>query len=582
MKKRLLALTVLVLLLCTAIFSACGSKQNYTGVQDDVTDPFHKYSQTLTMNVGQWVSSETNYPAGQTPGDNAMYDLIEKYTNIDLNASVTVPYGTEFYDKIANLQMTDDLPDMTAMDHNTFASAVEAGQLADLTDAYEKLASPTLKRIMSYQDNLLSNLGKVDGRIYAIPEISSPMDGVPIMWIREDWIDIVGWQNAQGGKEPLSYADFESLAYAFKDNIGLIEQQTGVSGCYALGFYQDLSIPYYAIMNAHGAYPEIYVPGTDKTYDYGSLSDEMIAGLTALNRYHGDGLFLSDWATQPTNTVMQHCASGRVGILIDVFYGPLSSSLSGVMGLKFNGNEKLANANWIGVPMYSAVEGKEFVPMTIIAPRNYYVVNANYPNPEALIIMMNYMVEEYNLEGTQENGQGRYFPFTQEFKELSHKDDLVARTISNWLPFMMYDPEINIEYTKNICACLEGEKNYDELNVEEQYFYDMIAEEISETDSNYATKKQTQWSYEYVYGPNGGIQAYMKYEGRYVYDAYLEVPTEAMKLYENIALNGERMNVTDIITTLTTQSQIESAFNTLKSNWLKNGGESILAEINAG
>ena len=580
MKKRFFALAALLVLLSGVMFASCSNGKTNAGVADNVTDPFHKYSSTLTMNVGQWVSSETNYPAGQTPGDNDMYDLIEKYTNIDLNASVTVPYGTEFYDKIANLQLTDDLPDMTAMDQNTFASAVEAGQLADLTDAYEKLASPTLKRIMSYQDDLLLNLGKVNGRLYALPEISSPMDGVPVMWIREDWIDIVGWTNSQGGKKPLTYAEFEDLAYTFKEHKAEIEEATGVNGCYSIGFYQDLSIPYYAIMNAHGAYPEIYVEGTDRAYEYGSLQDEMIDGLTTLSKYHGDGLFLADWATRATNTVMQHCASGRVGIMIDVFYGPLSTALSGVMGLKFNGNAKLQNANWIAVPMYSAVEGEDFVPTTIIAPRNYYAMNVNYPNPEALIIMMNYMVEEYNTEGTAENGQGRYFPFTQEFKTLSHQDDLVARTISNWLPFMMYDPEINIEYTENICACLEGDITYEDLNIEEQYFYDMITEEIENTPAN-ATKLTTQWSYEYVYGPEGGIQAYMQYNNRYVYDAYLDVPTPAMQLYENIALNGERTDVTDAITTLVSRDQIASKFNTLKSHWLDNGGEDILEEINS-
>lgn len=571
MKKRFLAVCSAVLLL-GGMFASCGRGNDNPGVADDVTDPFHKYSSTLTMNVGQWVADEKNFPAGQTPGDNQMYDLIEKYTNIDLNATVTVPYGTEFYDKIANLQMTDDLPDMTAMDQITFASAVEAGQLADLTEAYEKLASPTLKRIMSYQDNLLLNLGKVDGKLYALPEISSPMDGVPVMWIRQDWIDIVG------GKVPQSYQDFEDLAYLFKEKMSDIESATGVKNCYPIGFYQDLSIPYYALMNAHGAYPEIYVEGSDGKLTYGSIQDNMVEGLKTLNQYDADGLFLKGWATQNTNTIMQHCAQGRVGILIDTFYGSLSSAVNGVMGLKFNGNEKFneLDTNWVAVPVYSAVPGKEFVPTTIISPRNYYTVNVNYPNPEALIIMMNYMVEEYNTEGTEENGQGRYSEFTKEFKELSHADDLVARTISNWLPFMMYDPEINIEYTKNICAVMDGEKTYDELNVEEQYFYDMMTEEV-----NTPAKQLNQWSYNYVYGPNGGIQAYMKYDGRYVYDAWLDVPTPTMQLSGNILLNSiERQKITNMITGLTAD-QINTAFASMTADWKKNGGNKILEEINA-
>ena len=151
MKKIVILLTALLLALSGMV--GCGENKN-PGVDDDVTSYFHKYSEPLTMNVGQWVSDEKQFPVGQTPSDNEMYDLVAEFTNIRLKPTFTTAYGQSFFDKVAMLQASDELPDVTAMDATCFDSAVEAGQLADLTEVYEKLASPTLKRLIESNDGL--------------------------------------------------------------------------------------------------------------------------------------------------------------------------------------------------------------------------------------------------------------------------------------------------------------------------------------------------------------------------------------------------------------------------------------------
>ena len=116
------------------------------------------------------------------------------------------------------------------MDATCFDSAVEAGQLADLTEFYEKLASPTLKRLIESNDGLYKNLGTVDGKLYGTPEPKSDIEGIPILWIRKDWVEICGWTNAEGGLQPQTYEELEDLLYSFKENQSKIEQQTGVKG----------------------------------------------------------------------------------------------------------------------------------------------------------------------------------------------------------------------------------------------------------------------------------------------------------------------------------------------------------------
>ena len=73
----------------------------------------------------------------------------------------------------------------------------------------------------------------------------------------------------------------------------------------------------------------------------------------------------------------------------------------------------------------------------------------------------------------------------------------------------------------------------------------------------------------------------MKYDGRYVYDAWLDVPTPTMQLSGNILLNSiERQKITNMITGLTAD-QINTAFASMTADWKKNGGNKSLEEINA-
>lgn len=530
----------------------------------------------MKMRVGQWVADEKQFPVGQSPSDNEMYDLIEEYINIDLEPAFTTAYGQTFFDKVAMQQASDELPDMTAMDASTFASAVEAGQLADLTEIYEKLASPTLKRLVESNNGLYKSLGTVDGKLYGIAEPKSDIEGVPILWIRKDWIEICNWTNSEGDLEPKTYSEFESLLYAFKDNIQKIEEETGVSGVYPMALYKEFSgaSPYRGVMNAHGAYPGIYLENADGTLRYGSLEDEVKEGLKTLNKYQADGILRRDWATQDTTSIAAEGGQGKYGVFIDAYWAPLATQISGVIGLKEGGTAPgLADADWIACPI-PGIDGVDIAPINDAAPERYYVVSVDYPNPEAMIIMMNYLVEGSNLDSSEEDQTGYYHPYSVAYRELSESDKYVSRMIYNWLPIILDDPTKNTTMAEKITAALEDPSKVDALVGQEKYYYDLITKTpTSQTD------RINSWTWRMIYGPDGGVLACKEYKNTTV-NAFMSAPTPSMVLYNNILnLQIENVAFTKAICEYST-TQIDEAFAQFISDWRNSGGDKILGEIN--
>ena len=575
--KHLIAVSLMVVCMATGVLAGC-SPENPPVVVDppESADYFHKYSETVHMSVGQWVADATNFPEGESPTDNSLYRMIEKYTNIKMEPKFTVPYGQQFYDTVARFQMSDDLPDVTAMDVTCFHDAVKAGQLADLTEIYEEYASPALKSIFESNNSLFLKLGTVDGKLYGLPAPTSSLDGVPVLWIREDWIDITGFKEGEDVRTPETYEEFEEMLYLFKDKIGQIEEETQVQNCYPMAFYKDFGAPYRAIMNAHGAYPGIYVEENGEIV-YGSLTDEVRDTLKIINQYDADGMFRTGWSTLENTEIAANSAAGRVGVFIDSYWGALTTQMQGVIGMKFKGdNPGLANADWIAVPM-PAPEGETISPINDVvnsASQNYYVASTKFGNPEAMIILMNYLVEGYG-ESNEEEQTGYYNPYVVEYRELANSEKYASRSIFNWLPIILDNPDKNATYTRNICEALET-NDTSKLVGEEILYYNYITGEATTPEA-----KLNQWVWNMVYGPDGGVQACLDYGDNLTHDLYLLAPTRTMQLKSSI-LEKSILNksVTEMITTYSV-GDIDEKFQEMVDDYNSSGGSDILDEVRA-
>ncbi len=554
MKKVLSVLLALVF--CFASLGAMAAEDNL----------FPRYDETVVMNVGQWISDEKNFPEGMSPENNAVYDLILEFCNIKLVPAFTTPKTDAYYEQGARLQMADRLPDMTGLNISTLYDAIRAEQLADLTEYYEQYATPTLKRMLEVNDSAFLDACTVDGKLYAIPSITDQFNQVPLMWIRTDWLEIVGWENAAGGAYPETYDDFEDMIYTFRDNYDKISEETGVEDVYAFAMYKDLGNPFNGIMAAHNAYPGIYLKDEQGSYYNAALTEEVKAGLATLRQYQDDGILRFDWATQPTEQIVADSAAGKVGVFFDEFWAPLAGQVGGLMWIALTQKEDnpgLSNADWVCVPIPSK-DGDLIKPQVTRQAADYFVVSKNYDHPEALFFMLNLMAEGNNAEGTlkgPEAKEGFYSPFSTKYRELD--DQYSGRMIYSWLPFFLDNPIKNADLSVKFVDVANGKLTVEDLLPSEKQVYDQV----------YSKDPFVSWQFYNIYIENG-VPAAMKYP-QYTNNAYVGAPTATQKS------NGQTLLTTmnnAFINFISGTDSLDN-FDAFVNEYNGLGGEAIIREI---
>ena len=124
----------------------------------------------MTFAVGR-VDSDVNFPDGQTTKDNQWTRKVEEELGIKLDITLAMKSGDEYNQKLNALIVTNDLPDLFTVYGgaiNQVDQIIEADLAEDLTDAFDKYASPLVKELLP--DEALAPL-KRDGKLYFLPAL---------------------------------------------------------------------------------------------------------------------------------------------------------------------------------------------------------------------------------------------------------------------------------------------------------------------------------------------------------------------------------------------------------------------------
>jgi putative aldouronate transport system substrate-binding protein len=350
-------------------------------------DPYGRYDQTLTINIGKQVEPTFKYPEGDSPENNIYSRYILKTFNIDVKNAWQAGSQSDYYQKINLAIAANDLPDaLGAVTAQHLKAMVEAGQLADLTDAFNKYASPAMKAMFQKSEGSAAGAVTFGGKMYAIPNIAVPDDAYHVAWVRKDWLDKLGL------KPPRTLAELEAVAKAFveKDPAGNGAGNTvGISGPQNGGklycnFIESTSnsFGFDPIFGALHAYPGFWLKGADGKAVYGSLSPETKAALAKLADWYKKGLIDKEMGVQKDAT--QPIVSGRAGIFFGpwwVPYWPFPDA--------WKQNPK---ADW---QAYAILDEKgKFTPHGGMTSNLFSVVRKGYAHPEALIKIMNGLIRD--------------------------------------------------------------------------------------------------------------------------------------------------------------------------------------------
>ncbi|BFT70880.1 extracellular solute-binding protein [Paenibacillus sp. P36] len=389
--KRVLPHT-LVALLTVFTISACetattGSDAQSTSNPSENMDANGKYQKPVTMTWGVQTAAASKLLDNETWEDNRWSRLFKDKLNIDLQVAFTADSSTDAYkNKLNAIIASGDLPDVfKTQDTNVFLQLAQNGQLADLTEVYNKYATDSIKE---YQKRFADSFkgATIDGKLYAIPRMNDNFHEAPFLWIREDWL------KRTNSQPPKTIEELVALAkkFATEDPDG-----NGKNGdTIGLALNKDLIRQNHA--SILGLVSAFGVPGRDESMFYRDQNGKMTfawiqpnmkPALAVLADMYKQGLINKDFTSKSESALVEDITSGKIGMAFGSNWGtwyPYNNvyKKDGVIVRPYP------------IPTQSGYDYKIGIESNAVGQMT--MVRKDYKNPEAVIKMLNLYDETVN------------------------------------------------------------------------------------------------------------------------------------------------------------------------------------------
>ncbi|MFD2328086.1 extracellular solute-binding protein [Cohnella sp. GCM10020058] len=508
------------------------------------TDPLGKYDPPIKMTaVNTLIAGNAKFLPGESPSNNIWIKTYADALGIDVN----VLWGSDSVDKLTLMVASGDLPDLFALpgDSPMFDQLVDQGQLEDLTDVYEKYASPLVKDLMTRDGGRTLEGSKRDGKIYSIPRWHDPIDASLVLWVREDW------RTKLGLPEPKTMDDVKAIATAFATQDPDGNKKADTTGLYVSGDgtepdgYYNLDPVFYGFH----AYPNSWVEDASGKLVYGKAqADVMKPALKLLQEMYKDKLIPKDFALKKGEQLEEDTAQGKYGLIYGEYYFPDYPLRS----LK----QADPKSDWKAYSIVSADAQPAMMPVPGLEILNRFVVKKGAAHPEAVIKMLNLATEKL------------YGPNADYAKY--NIDTATNRSIWKYTVVGQLLPRQEDNKYVNINKALET-KDTSSLTTIEKDAYDKVVDFMNNgTIDN--------WPFFAMYGPGGSIRHHLEYEkeGRLLYDKFTGTPTPAMTEYKD-ALD---VRFNDVMVKIIMGANVDE-YDKFVGEWYKQGGQKMTDEANA-
>lgn len=566
MNKKFM-LSVLVLLLFTSMLASACSNNNAesgkssqpantkesaepnasgSGKEIEPADPLGRYETPVIVNqvLGYNAPEDPTTPSGTTPETNGYVKELEKMLNIKVNYLWTVP-SDQFEQKFSLSLASGDLPDVMSVDLQQFGKFKKQGILADLSEAYEKYASPELKAFMeSDGGKTLNTFRTEDGKLLGLPSFGDPYLSTQLLWIRTDWLKNLSLE------APKTIDELEKVAEMFVNDD---PDRNGKKDTYGLALQKELNYWGFDLkgyFNAFGAYPKSWIKGTDGKLVAGEIQPETKEALTRLHAWYKKGILNPEFGILDENKVVEDLVAGKVGISYGEWWYP-AWPLATTM-------EKDPKAEWqpFMIPGLAGT-GKSLVPSLRLS--SVTVVNEKFSNPEAAVKMLNFYIE-LNTK--------------KKYRDTTRADQ---GFVYNWFEPRMINPmEFETIYTE-VNRAIAGKTNtdaYDGPNSKE------VAKVFEATEKWTAGNgAPADWGLYYSRAAEDGgygLTRQIRDSGQTVSDEFYGTPTETMVKYG--AQFDKMFNET--FTEIIMKGDL-AKFDEYVNNWKTLGGDKMTEEVNA-
>lgn len=548
--KNLLALTLAVAMLLST--TACNKPSETSASSDSAKS---SGSGPVTLTIMHKLNGDEKYFNGDSINNNVWTREYEKELGIKLNYVVAVA-GDDYTTKLNTSIASDNLPDLMELPAKQFNQLAQAGDLADLTQSYQKDASDLLKKTLMADGGVQMATGYYQNKLYGIPQPNAADGTCDLLWVRSDWMKKLGLS------QPKSLDDVIAMAKAFKNND---PDGDGKNDTIGIGFQKSICDDggpvnpgsFEGFFAAFGGYSRAWVKGNDGNYEFTGISPNVKNALIKLNEMYKGGLIDPEFGVKDSNALGQDIAAGKCGL----FYGSEGAPWGACKDCIVN-NPK---ADWVPYPIVSTTPGQYAKPMTYITLDHYYAVNAKCKHPEALVKIANIFQDKINnIHSTLDT---------------LNTFGVDPKSGFNFCEYSAFGADPSIQkcntYYSEIKSVYDGKAKLDTIHPEAQRYY---TEMKKYSDSKDKKTYPTGWNYFKFIGPEGSwsvIDNVYKANSLELQSAFFGAPTKTMSLKGATLQKMQAETYVKIIT----GSADPSTFDTFVSNWKQLGGNDISKEV---
>ncbi|WP_339313693.1 extracellular solute-binding protein [Paenibacillus sp. FSL M7-0896] len=474
---------------------------------------------------------------GESLEHNRWTELYEEVLGIRVTYDWT-EWSSIYSRKLGVSLASGDIPDIVRVNASQLRVLSNAGLIQDLSEVYDQYATPLTRKVLSEEGTGPFETVTLDGKLMAIPETNSSIEGAMFLWIRTDWLERLGLQPPQTMAEVLAI----SKAFTQQDPDGNGKHDT--YGLAATKYLWDPVMGLTGFMAGYGAYPGIWIKDKTGKLVYGGIQPEVKHALQVLQELYRTGQIDREFAFKDGVKASDWIEHEQVGMM----YGEQWGSF-----LVQSSREHNPQAEWQAFPLVSESGAAPKVPLPF-STNQFLAVKQGVQHPEALIKLINLHLEK-NWGATSE--VERYYNAPQAVWKLS--------------------PVTPFPVQKNLEAFRELEtfrRNGDASVLQDEA--KTIQKRIAAYEAGGADS-ETGWGWERTYGPSGAFSILDGYErnSQLLYESFVGAPTETMIEKQNILNNLQIDAFLDII-----QGRPLSEFDNFVAQWNKLGGEQITAEVN--
>lgn len=444
--------------------------------------------------------------------------------------------GEDATQKMNVMIASNDLPDVLGVNAIQLKQLAEADMIEDMTEVYDKYASPLAKQYMAGEQ---LDSAKINGKLMAIPNTNASIDGASILWVRTDWLHKLNLP------EPRTMDDVYQIATAFAkqdpdgngkdDTFGLgMNKGIGGGGIMGLGGF----------FNGFHAYMGSWVKDASGNISYGSIMPEMKPALQMLQKMYKEGLIDREFGVKDGNKTGEDAVAGKIGMYYGAMWNP-GNPLQ-------KGKDLDPNMEWNAFPIVS-IDDAPARPQVGNPVSVYYVARKGFEHPEAIMKMVNLYIEK----GWGEN---------QDFDHFIVSPDAIE--LFKHTPFNAWSPTKNLDVHLAVTEALKtGDTS--KLNAEQLSTYNKI-KQFKDGDNH-------QWGTARIFGEESSFAVINQYQkdNLPLMNQFFGAPTKTMGEKMATLNKMELESFTKII-----MGEPIEAFDKFVEDWNKLGGSEITKEVN--